>query len=168
MPLSIHFQPFFFLETIKVVMMSIFGGLVFIALAIIMILYFLKRQKRRLGEAIEAELDITSSYYLIGKEIQKAKQIKNYRKSVIYNTFAFRIISQEKLTVRNGRTIPFEELVNALRGSPNLDTRKVEAMIEIYEKARFTDSDITYEDSQKVEYILNGIIQSLNIDTTSL
>ena len=72
------------------------------------------------------------------------------------------------LTVRNGRTIPIEELVEALKGTPKLDTRKIKTLFEIYEKARYTADDISYDDSKKVEVILNGIIQSLNIDTENL
>ena len=133
-----------------------------------MILFIQKRQKRKLGESIEEEIDIKANYYLIKKEAQKAKQNNNYRKSVIFNTFAFRIICQEVLIIRNSRTIPFEDLINALRGTPKLDTRKIKTLFEIYEKARYTADSISYDDSMKVEVILNGIIQSLNINTENL
>ena len=163
MPLSIHFQPFFFLETITIVLMSLFGGLLFVALIVILILFNQKRQQRKLGEAIETEIDINAKYHQIRKEAQKAKQLNDYRKSVIYNAFAFRILCQEVLTVRNGRTIPFDELISILKGTPKLDNKKIKMLIEIYDEARFSASDITYDDSRKVEEVLESLIQSLEI-----
>ncbi|MHA1245380.1 MAG: hypothetical protein ACTSP7_12520 [Candidatus Heimdallarchaeota archaeon] len=168
MPLCLYFQSPLLLETITTVFASIFGGLLGVALIIFMIIFIQKRQKRKLGESIEEEIDIKAKYYLIRKEAQKAKLNNNYRKSIIFNAFVFRIICQEMLTVRNGRTIPIEELVEALKGTPKLDTRKIKTLFEIYEKARYTADDISYDDSKKVEVILNDIIQSLNIDTENL
>ncbi|MHA1244371.1 MAG: hypothetical protein ACTSP7_07320, partial [Candidatus Heimdallarchaeota archaeon] len=79
MPLSLFFQSFLLLETVTIVLGSIFGGLLVIALLIFMILFIQKRQKRKLGESIEEEIDIKAKYYLIRKEKQKAKQNNDYR-----------------------------------------------------------------------------------------
>ncbi len=162
------FEIFFLLETVTFIVLSIFGGALLLALIILLIIFGLKRQQRKLGEFIEAEISVVASYHEIRKVSQKAKHINEYRKSVIYIAFAFRIICCEILTVRNGRTIAFSELVSAIKGTPKLDTNNVRQLAEIYEKTRFTDSTITYEDLKKVEQILDATIQSLNVNIDDL
>jgi len=149
-------------------MISVFSGLSFVALIILMILFYRKRIIRKLGEAIEREIDISSRYYKIRKTAQNAKHVNDYRKNVIYNAFAFRIICNKVLTVRNARTIPFDELTTILKGTPKLDNKKMKTFIEIYESARYTASDITYENSRKIEEFLDGIINSLEVKVDDL
>ena len=168
MMFEIFYLPNFLLETVTVIVLSIFSGILLLTLIILLIIYGLKRQQRKLGEFIEAEINVDARYHEIRKVSQKAKHINDYRKSVIYIAFAFRIICCKILTVRNGRTIAFVELVSTIKGTPKLDTKNVNQLAEIYEKARFTDSTITYEDLKKVEQILDATIQSLNINVDDL
>ena len=135
-------------------------GCAFLFLVILFLLKSFRKKAHKKGSLIEEAIDPKITLTTLRRMNSKAYREEEFRHSVIYQFYEFRIYCEEKLTIRNARRLPSKDLVRLIAGTPNILLRDVEALNSVYEKARNTSDIIDREICIKAKQLVRKIVGS--------
>ncbi|MEA2069722.1 MAG: hypothetical protein U9O98_00375 [Asgard group archaeon] len=155
--LSVYFLTIQTQDIIKYIILGL------IALGIIFaIIYLIHRSLKRISEKnhiekYENQIISETSISSINREI--ARQVRNtdYRKAIVANYHFFRLQSAKELGIRNCFSRSPQEIISQFRGLPNITLSNVQTVVDIYQKAKNTKTDITRDDYILTKQLIDEI-----------
>ncbi|NHJ86939.1 MAG: hypothetical protein FK734_15865 [Asgard group archaeon] len=132
------------------------------SLGILILLFFIPRlfqrsRLRRERKEIEETIDYNISYNLLQKNIYRFIREKKFAHSIIYLFFIFRRYCKNELNINHALSIDGQELIRFTAGSSHHSMKQSKEMVDIYEKAKFTLDEITYDDFLKMKKLVEII-----------
>jgi hypothetical protein len=131
-----------------------------IALLIVVIFRMLKRKQRTSGDKIEQSIDDNLSINALQKKANFFTKDKKYSHAIIYLFYVFRIFCEKNYSIKNARIIDHNELIKKLSGFSEISIFELGKFLKIYEKARFSKEENTYEDYIKMKSFIEKISSS--------
>ncbi|HUT81868.1 MAG TPA: hypothetical protein VMZ29_11750 [Candidatus Bathyarchaeia archaeon] len=124
----------------------------FLGLFILLLFRFSKKRGTSFkGKIIESEIANNITEEVLFRKIACFFRQGKYQHAVIYLFYLFRIFCKENLVIRNAKTILYNNLKKAIVGAANISQLEFDKFLVIYEKARFTNEEITRADFIKIK-----------------
>jgi hypothetical protein len=118
----------------------------------------IKRKQRTSGEKIEKSIDDSLSIHALLKKAYFFAKDKKYSHAIIYLFYVFKIFCEKKYNIKNARLIDQNELIRKLAGFSEISVFELKKLLKIYEKARYSNEENTYEDFIKMKNFVSNFI----------
>ena len=134
-----------------------FGFLLLVLLFIVIYRYTKNKGSKNKGKEIEDSIDPNIKNVQLERRIRLAIRSSEYQEAIILSFYKFKLICSSKFSIRNARIMSPEELLNSLRGVPNLSLHEINILIKLYRKARFTNDLVNHDEYRKMTTIIKRL-----------
>lgn len=138
-----------------------FTATFFIVFLIIIIFRMLKRKQRTSGERIEQSIHKKHSVNILIKKANFYAENKKYSYAIIYLFYVFRIYCEDNYKIKKARFLDHNELIKKLVGFSEISIFELKKLLKIYEKARFTKEENTFEEFIKAKNLISNFMQDI-------
>ncbi|NHK29840.1 MAG: hypothetical protein FK730_00715 [Asgard group archaeon] len=138
-----------------------FVAAIMVVFLIIIIFRMVKRKQRISGEKIEQSIDDKLSSDFLLKRASFYANDKKYSHAIIYLFYVFKIYCEKKYNIKNAKSIDHNELIKKLAGFGEVSIFELKKILKIYEKARFSKDENTFEEFIKTRSFISNFMQNI-------